>query len=493
MKKYLFLMLIGSSWLHAATGNTQDTVRYEAESAKYKSLQLRTDPNASGGEFLRMPDKGSVEWNINVDTTRWYNLNIRYRAFGGENEEYIVRNGYKYAVGFPGSKEWANFTTHTLLQTGSNVIQIQKSWGDIDFDFLQVSPADIKPELTPIKNIFYKDFPRDIVIQVKKNGSKIVNATCDGKETPFSISEYRFYEDAIHLKIPMAFISELATGNHAVKINFEGGFVLTHELKVIKKSKAAGLTIIAPYVEHGKSILFILPTGKTLLIDCGKKWVRDSLIIPFFIRNKIKKIDYFFLTHYHEDHDSDDKGEKIKKLFRVKHFYDYKSFHTGDSLTVEGLKIKILNSFEDGDEENTRSLILKMTYKGFVYVDGGDAYAINQEKILNRFPNDIKAEVFAANHHFHGSADVDYLRKLNPSLVIIQSQQAIYARSTYMIDFLKNVRDYLNMNKLGSVEGLPALEVGTIVIRANDKNNYSYETYSDYSHCVVPFLFKQSK
>ena len=115
---------------------------------------------------------------------------------------------------------------------------------------------------------------------------------------------------------------------------------------------------------------------------------------------------------------------------------------------------------------------------------------INQQKILAKFPGDIKADVFAANHHFHGSANVDYLRAMNPSLVLIQSQEAIYARSTYMIDFLKNVKGYLNLINQKKIEGLAALEVGTIVIRVNDKNNFEFETYSDYKNCIIPYIQK---
>ena len=491
MKKIIFqfLFLIYSAIL-AQNAISRDTVKYEAEAAKYDSLLKQSDINTSSGEYLKMGNKGSIVWEVNVDADSWYALRFRYKNSGSENEEYIVRNGYKFAVGFPGSKNWNLFDIPTFLKRGLNKIELLKSWGNIDLDYLQIFQIHLNPELTPGKNIFYKEFPRDLSIKVNRFGSQILKVICNKSEIPFSISEYPFQEDAVNIKFTAETFSQLPIGIHDIQIIFNNGNTLHHEIIIAEKSDKHGITIIAPYVEHGKSIIVILPTGKTLLIDCGKDWVRDSLIIPFINRNRIEKINYFFLTHYHEDHDSGDKGEKIKMLFNVDHFYDYKTFHSGDSLLVEGVCIKILNSYDDGDDENTRSLSLKLKYNGFIYVDGGDTYGINQQKILAKFPGDIKADVFAANHHFHGSANVDYLRAMNPSLVLIQSQEAIYARSTYMIDFLKNVKGYLNLINQKKIEGLAALEVGTIVIRVNDKNNFEFETYSDYKNCIIPYIQK---
>lgn len=487
---YIFACLLLCSVNSAAEYNVinNDTIRYEAESASYKKPESVSDPAASGGAFIRIRDKGSISWDVNLDKDGWYNLDFCYRAFDGEKEEYIIRNGYKFAVGFKISKGWSILSVPTYLKKGINKIKLKKSWDNIDIDYLQIVPVTLLPELVPHKNIFYREYPRDIVLKINRFGNVIINATCEGKDIPFTIIDYPFYEDAVDLILPSASISKMVEGTHELKINFQNGIVLTLELKVLERGKHSPLTIVAPYVEHGKSVLLILPTGKTMLIDCGKKWVRDSLIIPFLRRNQISKIDYLFLTHYHEDHDSGDKGKKIIKIFNVDYFYDYQSFHTGDTLNIEGVKIKVLNCFENGDEENTRSLSLKISYNGFNYVDGADNYADNQENIMLKYPDDVKTDLFSANHHFHGSVNIDYLRTMDPSAVFIQSQEAIYARSTYMQDFLHGLVGYEKRQKNHNIEVLPALEVGTIVFRVNGKNEWDYETYFDYGHCVIPYL-----
>ena len=151
---------------------------------------------------------------------------------------------------------------------------------------------------------------------------------------------------------------------------------------------------------------------------------------------------------------------------------------------------KILNSYENGTDENTRSLSFKMEYNGFVYVHGGDIYAINQRKIGHQFPHDIKADIYYANHHFHGSVDVDYLRQVDPALFLLQAQEAVYARSAYMVDFKRDVEAYLRTKSNRYIEALFALEVGTVVLRVNGKDDWSYETYRDTKNANIPLRGK---
>ncbi|MBN2088317.1 MBL fold metallo-hydrolase, partial [candidate division KSB1 bacterium] len=283
-------------------------------------------------------------------------------------------------------------------------------------------------------------------------------------------------------------LSQLTNGNYTLKLKYADHYSLDFKLYVESTPKPAQLVIIAPDVNHGASVLFILPGGKTMLVDCGQDWIRDQIIIPMLDRHKIQKIYYFFLTHYHDDHDGGDSGKKIRKQYHVEKFYDYKSFTTGETFKLDQVEFKILNTFRDGKDENTRSLSFKMEYNDFIYVHGGDIYAENQQKILRNFPDDIEADAYYANHHFHGSVDVDYLRAVNPVIVLVQAQEAIYARSAYMVNFKEEVEKYLIENNERYIEDLPNLEVGTVVIRVNGKNDWTYETYGDTKNVIVPLI-----
>ncbi|MGE5498753.1 MAG: CBM35 domain-containing protein, partial [Syntrophothermus sp.] len=471
-------LLITSSLLFSSSPDrTSKPNFYEAEKGKYERLTLLNDTSASGGEYLHMDSAGTVSFKVRTAKAGWHSLIFRYRAPGGEKEEYVIRNGYKKPVGFEMSDKWNLCTTKTFLNKGMNDISLEKSWGNIDLDYLSVEPVSIMPVLSPQNNFFYKEHPYDITVNVKKFGSRLKSVTCEKMKLKYEAKDFADFEDAVNVRIPSSQLMNISEGKQELSFNFTNGTSLKYNLTIEGNREPAKLTIIAPDVEHGNSVLILLPTGKTMLVDCGKSWVRDSILIPFLDRHGINKIDYFIITHYHGDHDSDDRGMKIKQRYNVDNFFDNQSFTTGASYNVEGVNFKILNSYSDGTDENSRSLSCRMEYNGFVYVHGADTYADNQKRILKDFPDDIKADVFFANHHFHGSADTDYLRAVEPKIVLLQAEKAIYARSTYMVNFSERVVPYLKENKKGFIEVLPNLEVGTVVIRVNDKNDWTYESY----------------
>jgi beta-lactamase superfamily II metal-dependent hydrolase len=55
-------------------------------------------------------------------------------------------------------------------------------------------------------------------------------------------------------------------------------------------------------VEQASSTLFVAPGGKTMLVDSGKNGM-GGRIKAVMNRAGVSAIDFFVLTHYHEDHD----------------------------------------------------------------------------------------------------------------------------------------------------------------------------------------------
>lgn len=480
LKSLYFIILTGFLYSQIYSYNSvstskSDSIFVEAEKGLYDKFELRNDSNASGGKYLTMDKSGSVKWSIYAKSPGYYSLKIGYRTTEGDKEEFLIKNSKKIPIGLAYSSDWTEFETNIRLKKGRNSLILAPSWGDIDIDYIKVTRVHLSPEIKPKNNFFYKDHPSDISIKINLYEEKVKTITSNGKSFSFYKSEYPYQEDAEIITFSKKELSMLPAGNYAFSINMVSGASTQFNLRISDSMDTSGLIIVEPYIEHGASTLFILPDHKILLVDCGKDWIRDSIIIPMLVRNNIKKIDYFFITHYHNDHESGDSGKKIKSLFNVENFYDYKSFNTGDTFNLSGVNFKILNCYQNGEQENTRSLSFKMEYNGFIYVNGGDTYALNQERMMKDFPNDLGADVFHANHHFHGSIDTGYLRALDPVLVIIQAQQAIYARSAYMDKFRKDVASYLIKNKRRFIEELPTLEVGTVVIRVNSKNNWTYE------------------
>jgi beta-lactamase superfamily II metal-dependent hydrolase len=260
------------------------------------------------------------------------------------------------------------------------------------------------------------------------------------------------------------------------------------DIELLRRPREADLVVVTPDVEHGSAMLLKLPDHSNMLIDCGKSWVRDSILVPMLRRHGIDTIHTFILTHYHPDHDGGDSGKVIKKDFHVQEFIDYRTYPTGYEWDQNGVHFKVLNSFADGEDENTRSLSLSIRYHGFHMVHGGDTYAVNQRMILERFPEEVPADVFYANHHFHGSVDPEYILRTDPDLVILQAQEAIYARAAYMVKYKKESEQVLDQRRKEPVETLPALEVGTIVLRINSGEDWTYETYREQDTVVIPGL-----
>lgn len=63
------------------------------------------------------------------------------------------------------------------------------------------------------------------------------------------------------------------------------------------------LDIYVADTEGGKAVLFVSPTGQTLLIDSGNPGERDLTRILAMIGDAgVKQIDYLLSTHYHVDH-----------------------------------------------------------------------------------------------------------------------------------------------------------------------------------------------
>ena len=54
-----------------------------------------------------------------------------------------------------------------------------------------------------------------------------------------------------------------------------------------------------------------------------------------------------------------------------------------------------------------------------------------------------------------------------------------------MVKYKKECEQVLNRRRHDPVETLPALEVGTIVLRINGGKDWSYETYRDQNDAII--------
>ena len=480
----LALLIISLSTVCMAS--SVKAVIYEAEKGVISDGAVRKiDTTASNEQYVEIKNTGNIKWEVNVQNIGRYLLTFQCKCIGGDKVQDLTVNGTKkWQIGFPlFDGEWNSVKWYTLLESGSNTIEISKNWGYTDFDYLAVSsqPVVSPAIITPNNNIFYRSEPRDVNVKIDLNGHTLNSVEdSNGKKLTYLVEPYKHQEFAERITIKKENISNLPLGENIIKFIFDDNSSLNFNLKIMKEIKKHSLNIVALDVNHGNSVVIILPDGKTALIDSGKDYYAEKVVIPFLDRCGIKKLDYYILTHYHDDHWG--KMEAIRKKYSVPvgGFIDYKSVTTGDVLNLGGTTFKILNSFgngKDDEDENGNSISFKLEYNGFIYTHGADIYGRNQKRILNDFPNDIEADVYYTNHHLHGSVDVDYMVKTNPYLFITSAQEAVYARGAYATVFKENVVDYLKTNNGRLLDDLLTLEIGSVVIRANSGDDWSYEEY----------------
>ena len=203
-------------------------------------------------------------------------------------------------------------------------------------------------------------------------------------------------------------------------------------------------------VEGGQSTLFVTPSGQSLLIDTG--WpgnaYRDTnRIVAAAKHAKIKKLDYVWITHYHDDHVGGvpqlitklpvstfvDHGPNREDSKGTKRLYlDYEAavgsskrltLKPGDKLPMKDLDVTVVSAdgvildqplagagqpnsacqgvkqLDVDTTENARSLGSVITFGKLRIVDLGDL-TWNKELELMCPNNKLgKADIFIASHH----------------------------------------------------------------------------------------------
>jgi hypothetical protein len=116
--------------------------RFEAEaSVRTGTLAMVTEATASGGSYIRMENDGTLTWNaIPIATAGEYVLRIGYRLPFDAKTQYININGNRVAeVVFDGAvNAWLTKDVPVPLISGQNVIQIEKFWGYMHVDFIEI-------------------------------------------------------------------------------------------------------------------------------------------------------------------------------------------------------------------------------------------------------------------------------------------------------------------------------------------------------------------
>jgi beta-lactamase superfamily II metal-dependent hydrolase len=226
--------------------------------------------------------------------------------------------------------------------------------------------------------------------------------------------------------------------------------LLSLSFACLVQARSKDLQVYFIDVEGGQSTLLVAPSGQTVLIDAG--WADNNYrdanrIAAVAKRAKVKKIDYFILTHYHADHAGGvpqlvdrlpvetfiDHGVSRETGANAEHLAaayqkaiggkNHIVAKPGDPIPVKGIEGIVVSADgnlitvplpgagqqnpycastpdkEKDTSENARSLGTVWTFGKFRMVDLGDL-TWNKEKELMCPVNRIgKVDVFVVSHH----------------------------------------------------------------------------------------------
>ena len=138
-RKSIFVLVLALSSMVFAT-------KYEAESATLSGGAKNVNASGVSGTGYVDTQEGSISFgNVSVQTAGKYQVTIHYKA-GEFKANYLKVNGATAGtIDFNATTSWADVSTVATLNAGSNTISIDKYWGWISVDYIDVEPYQSSP------------------------------------------------------------------------------------------------------------------------------------------------------------------------------------------------------------------------------------------------------------------------------------------------------------------------------------------------------------
>lgn len=206
-----------------------------------------------------------------------------------------------------------------------------------------------------------------------------------------------------------------------------------------QKSVAKEMKVHFINVGQGDSILIQSPNGKNMLVDGGAKSAGDQVVT--FLKSKgVSKLDYVVATHPDADHISG--LISVLNTIPVSNFVDTGQAHTtqtylemltlidnkninyivpkaGDKIALDSaIVINVLNTAEQGDDNNEASIVLQVQYNSMSFLLMGDADTGQEKEIMAKYS--VRSTVLKAGHHgSNTSSSAEFINAVNPKETIL--------------------------------------------------------------------------
>lgn len=202
--------------------------------------------------------------------------------------------------------------------------------------------------------------------------------------------------------------------------------------------------------KSGDASILISPDGKVMLLDAGHP-DSSEIVVKALTDLGIEKIDYLVASHPHIDHIGGIPAvvsrfpvgaayqTDVEYTTQTYHNYvnalkeggiDMVSLKTGDEFSFgEEVNVKVLgpdkefeypSGYPDNSTQflNNMSLVLKFTYGESTALFCGDLYVSQERDYLDRYGDELKADVAKANHHGKDTSNLKkWIKTVSPKIV----------------------------------------------------------------------------
>jgi competence protein ComEC len=253
-------------------------------------------------------------------------------------------------------------------------------------------------------------------------------------------------------------------------------------------TRQAGVELHVLDVGQGDAILLRTDAGRWVLFDAGPAWIGGdagrSTILPYILRRG-GALEAFVLSHPHTDHVGG--AASVLTALRPPEYWDaafaggseayglslvaaknqgvgWHRVHPGDSVMIDGAIVRFLapdSAWTVGlNDPNLASTIAIVQYGVVRFLLVGDAERAEEDWLLERYRDELRADVLKVAHHGSSTSSSDaFLAAVQPDVAVI----SVGARNNYGHPSLDVLRA---LARVGA-EVVRTDQAGTVVIRTD--------------------------
>ena len=190
--------------LAATLATAAFATQYEAESATLSGGSKNVNASGVSGTGYADMQEGNITFEgVSAETAGKYQVTIRYKA-GDFKANYIVVNGATSGtVDFEATTGWSDVSTIVTLKAGTNTISLEKYWGWISVDYIDVEPyqsAAFKISATPVTQNATESAVKLYSFLRENFGKKTISGIMTGDMSGYTLgADFKTHDDVKYI------------------------------------------------------------------------------------------------------------------------------------------------------------------------------------------------------------------------------------------------------------------------------------------------------